>query len=357
MKLLVSFILVLLTINLTAKDGVDRLIFEGGEGLGKGKHIVLISGDEEYRSEESYPMLAQILSKHHGFKTTVLFAIDPKNRTVNPYVNNNVPGLETLTTADLIIVGLRWRQLPDHQMKYFDKYLKSGKPILLTRTGNHAFRFKEGNYQHYSSDYKEKKDRDENHPWFRGFGGLLTGDHYHKHHGRHKHESTRGIFAPEAKGNPILNGIKDGEIWGATDVYRVRVSHLDIRPIVLGQVITRAGKFDPRDKNYGNRETDTKPVEGKNDPMIPVAWYKNYKHPESSKTGICFSTTMGSSTDFENAGLRRLAVNAIYQLLNLEIPASGTKVDYANNYRTTAYGFWGKEYWEKVKLKVNDFRD
>ncbi|MCH2209248.1 MAG: hypothetical protein MK132_25755 [Lentisphaerales bacterium] len=132
-----------MTINLTAKDGVDRLVFQGGEGPEKGKHIVLISGDEEYRSEESYPILAHILAKHHGFKTSVLFAIDSKNRTVNPYVNYNIPGLETLTAANLVIVGLRWRQLPDHQMKYSEEYLKNGKPILLTRTGHHAFKFKD----------------------------------------------------------------------------------------------------------------------------------------------------------------------------------------------------------------------
>ena len=47
-----------------------------GEGPGKGKHVVLISGDEEYRSEEALPQLAKILAKHHGFKCTVLFAID-----------------------------------------------------------------------------------------------------------------------------------------------------------------------------------------------------------------------------------------------------------------------------------------
>lgn len=355
MRYIIILITLILSLGATAKDGVDRLIFEGKEGPGKGKHIVLISGDEEYRSEESYPMLAQILATHHGFKCTVLFAIDPKKRTVNPYVNNNVPGLETLTTADLIIVGLRWRQLPDRQMKYFDEYLKSGKPILLTRTGNHAFRFTEGNYLHYTYNYKEKEN-DIKHPWFRGFGGFLSGDHYHKHHGRHKHESTRGIFAPEAKGNPVLNGISDGEIWGSTDVYGARLGHVNVRPIVLGQVLTRESKYDPRDKNYGNKPTDFKPVEGKNSPMIPVAWYKDYKHPESSKTGLCFTTTMGSSTDFENAGLRRLTVNATYQLLNLEIPENGTKVDYANNYRTTAYGFWGKEFWDRMRYKVTDFK-
>ena len=33
--------------------------YEGGQGKGAGKHIVLVSGDEEYRSEEALPMLAK----------------------------------------------------------------------------------------------------------------------------------------------------------------------------------------------------------------------------------------------------------------------------------------------------------
>ena len=53
------------------------IIVEGNDGPGKGKHIVLVSGDEEYRSEEALPQLAKILARHHGFKCTVLFAIDP----------------------------------------------------------------------------------------------------------------------------------------------------------------------------------------------------------------------------------------------------------------------------------------
>jgi len=39
------------------------LVFEGGDGPGKGKHIVLISGDQEYRSEEAIPQLATFVSR------------------------------------------------------------------------------------------------------------------------------------------------------------------------------------------------------------------------------------------------------------------------------------------------------
>src|SRR5262245_53061287 len=102
--------------------------YEAGAGPGKGKHVVLVSGDEEYRSEEALPQLGKILAKQ-GFKCTVLFAIDPKTGEINPNVNNNIPGLEALKTADLMIIATRFRNLPDEQMKWIVDYVDSGKPI------------------------------------------------------------------------------------------------------------------------------------------------------------------------------------------------------------------------------------
>src|SRR5271170_1301144 len=79
------------------------IVYDGFDGPGKGKHIVFVSGDEEYRSEEALPQLAKILAKHHGFKCTVLFAINPKDGTINPDQSDNIPGLEALKTADLMV--------------------------------------------------------------------------------------------------------------------------------------------------------------------------------------------------------------------------------------------------------------
>src|ERR1700758_5615240 len=115
------------------------IVLDGDAGPGKGKHIVLISGDEEYCSEEALPQLAKILAKHHGFKCTVLFAIDPEDGTINPKVNNNIPGLEALKTADLMIIATRFRNLPDEQMKHIVDYVESGKPVIGMRTATHAF--------------------------------------------------------------------------------------------------------------------------------------------------------------------------------------------------------------------------
>src|SRR3989442_8385692 len=102
------------------------VVYDGGEGLGKDKHIVLVSGDEEYRSEEALPQLAKLLAKHHGFKCTVLFAINPDDGTIDPKNTHNIPGLEALDHADLMVIFTRFRDLPDEQMKHIVKYVVSG---------------------------------------------------------------------------------------------------------------------------------------------------------------------------------------------------------------------------------------
>src|SRR4051812_35316880 len=81
-------------------------------GAARARHVVLISGDEEYRSEESLPMLAKILSQRHGFKCTVLFAVDADG-TINPDNNRTLGDAQALDSADLIVMALRWRNYPD----------------------------------------------------------------------------------------------------------------------------------------------------------------------------------------------------------------------------------------------------
>src|SRR3954471_9528677 len=101
------------------------ITYDAKDGPGKGKHVVFVSGDEEYRSEEGLPQLAKILSKRHGFRCTVLFAIDPKDGTISPNVKDNIPGLEALDSADLMVILARFRDLPDDQMKHVVDYVES----------------------------------------------------------------------------------------------------------------------------------------------------------------------------------------------------------------------------------------
>jgi type 1 glutamine amidotransferase len=293
------------------------VVYDGFDGPGKGKHIVLVSGDEEYRSEEFLPQLGKILANHHGFKCTVLFAIDPKSGTIDPNNTGNIPGLENLDTADLMIISTRFRDLPDEQMAHIDRYVKAGKPIIGIRTATHAFNIPEGKtYAKYSFDNKT---------WDGGFGRQILGETWIAHHGNHGSQSTRGAIAPGEENSAIIRGC--GDIWGPTDVYEVRLPLPgDCRPLVLGHVLT------------GMNSTD-KPVEGKqNDPLLPVAWTKTYQGSDGH-VGRVFTTTMGAAKDFESEGLRRLLVNASYWCLGLEekIPVKA-KVDLVGEYHALPFG-------------------
>lgn len=111
------------------------LVYQGTEGLGKGKHIVFLAGDHEYRSEESLPALARLLAKHHGFKCTVLFNVNKDTGEIE-VGNSNMPGMEALDNADLAVVFLRFQAFPKEQMKHLDDYLNRGGPVVRLRTAS-----------------------------------------------------------------------------------------------------------------------------------------------------------------------------------------------------------------------------
>ena len=323
------------TFVLTSLGGLARgenpwVVYQGGDGPGKGKHIVLVSGDEEYRSEEALTQLGKVLAKHHGFKCTVLFAVDPETGLIDPMNRSNIPGLEALKTADLMIIATRFRDLPDDQMRHIVEYVESGKPIIGMRTATHAFNIPEG--KTYSRwDWRSKE-------WDGGFGRQILGETWISHHGHHAHEATRGVVAPGAEDHPIVRGCED--IFGPTDVYTVRLPLPgDSKPLVLGQVLSGMSPSD-------------KPVENeKNAPMMPIAWTKTYQG-KNGQTGRVFTTTMGAATDLASEGLRRLLVNAAYWCLGMEaqIPARAN-VEIVGQYEPTPYGF--KKF--KPGMKPSDY--
>lgn len=352
--------------EVTEADPVKQwLTFEGKASM---PNVVLVSGDEEYRSEEALPQLAKILSLTHGFNCTVLFAQDPKKPgIINPNYVQNIPGLENLKRADLMVIFTRFRALPDEQMQYIDDYLKSGKPVIGIRTATHAFNFSEidstSKWKHYGNFYAGDDE------WKDGFGRLVLGEKWISHHGEHKHQSTRGVTAPGAEKHPILSGISPGDIWGPTDVYGVRLPLPgDAQPIVLGQVINRAGEYREDDPLYGMRFTDNevagveteKDENGKqikinrNDPMMPVAWTKTYQIPGGQK-GKAFTTTIGASTDLLTEGTRRMIVNSVFWCLDLKVPEKAN-VDIIGDYRPSPFAFKKENYWSDKNLSVSSLQ-
>lgn len=294
----------------------DPLVFEGGQGPGKDRHVVLVSGDEEYRSEEALPMLGKLLAERHGFKCTVLFAIDPKTGEINPDEQTHIPGMEAIDSADFVILGLRFRELPDEDMKHLVDYVEAGKPLLGLRTSTHAFRYhrnKQSPYAKWSFNSKE---------WDGGFGRQVLGETWINHHGKHGVESTRGVVEESNADHPLLRGVED--VWGPTDVYGIKKLPDDATVLLRGQVLT-------------GMSPDDGPVDGaKNDPMMPVAWVRDREVNGKNQKVIC--STMGAATDFVHPGLRRFVVNAAYWATGLEVPPE-LDVEIVGDFEPTAFGF------------------
>ena len=297
----------------------DRwIVLEGKEGPGKGKHVVFVTGDEEYRSEESMPQLAKILAVRHGFKCTVLFAINKSDGTIDPVTGDNIPGLESLEKADLMVMFLRFRELPDAQMKHIIDYTSSGRPIVALRTSTHPF-----NYTRHRDSPYAKYTFGNNDPKFKGgYGRQVFGETWISHYGDHQSESTRGLIAKGMENHPIVRGAED--VWGPSDVYGLTTLHGDCKPLVMGQVLKGMKPGDPPNP-------DKK--------LVPVAWTKTFKGT-SGKTSRIFLTTMGHGDDLKSEGFRRLLVNACYWGLELEeqIPAKAN-VELVGKYEPVPIGF------------------
>lgn len=241
-------------------ESTDWLTYSGGEGPGKGKHIVLIAADQEYRSEQSMPMMAKILSTHHGFDCTVLFGVNdkvevdptmpvyPEKGKENEFKQHHIPGLEHLASADLVIFFTRPLTLPMNECELIVRYIDSGKPIIALRTANHGF--------HAQLPYKINGKQV-------NWGNDLLGGTFMGHHGRWHADSTRGIIVEEQKNHPILSGVS--EIWGDSDVYRTYKEGASLpagcTALVWGQPLM-------------GRKHDALP-NTKLEPL-PVAWFKSW---------------------------------------------------------------------------------
>lgn len=302
----------------TAAPAKDFVTFDGKPASGSAKRIVFLTGDEEYRSEEGLVQLAKILAERHGFHCTVLFAIDPKDGTINPDVNNSLPGAESLDTADAIVMMLRFRAYSDDTMKHFaDAYLR-GVPIVALRTSTHAFRYdgkSTSAYKDYSHNSRE---------WAGGFGRQVLGETWVSHLGTNHKEATRAVAEANVKDHPLMRGV--GEIFADSGAYTAD-------PMKDSTILMRAYVLN-------GATPDAKPLEGKkNSPLQPVVWCREPTNA-AGKVNRVLCTTMGAATDLRDESLRRLLVNAVYWGLGQEVPAKAD-VQLVGEYAPSDYSFKG----------------
>ena len=312
------------------------LAIAGQAGLGKGQHIVFVTGEEYYRSEEGMSMFAKIMARHHGFRCTVLFAIDPASGQINPNRNNNIPGQAKLVDADLMVIFARFRELPDADMKHIVDYVNAGKPVLGIRNATHAFRYSPQSTSLYKAwDWQSKE-------WPGGFGQQILGDTWIAHYGKFQTEATLAHVNLTQLNHPVLRGVGD-TIFCHSDVNSVE--RLTVNDVVLfhGQVLS------------GLKPTDLPVTDNRKDVRMPFAWFKTYTAP-SGKQGRSFTTTAGASLDWQSEDLRRLMVNAMLSLTGHEkqIPDK-TNVAFVDDYNPKPTGAIPDAVWATAKLTPASF--
>lgn len=318
LKSIIGLFLISSVIPAIAESGNGWVSYPGGTGPGAGKHIVLLAGDEEYRSEEALPMLGKILSERHGFKCTVLFSVDDDG-TINPNRGESLGRPETLDSADAIIMSLRFRKWPDAALKHLDDAVNRNIPIIGLRTSTHAFQLPG------TSEYKQ----------YNQFGKQVLGEQWVSHWGRHKVEAARGVIEEANATSPLLNGVKD--VFGDSDVYEVYPPE-DAVILLRGQVLKGMSPTDGPAAYEKKRRSDGA-TQDVNTPMMPVAWHREVPNAKGGKNKV-LCTTMGAATDLESEDLRRLVVNGVYWGLGMEVPAKAD-VTYVGEFKATPFLFNG----------------
>ena len=301
------------TLPLSAlQDNPYLVVYEGTDGPGVGKHIVLIAGDHEYRSEEIMPAMARILAKNLGFKCSVFFTLDDEG-FIEPG-SSNIAGLDALDTADLLIVGLRFQDFSAEEMQHVVDYLDRGGPVLGIRTSTHAFRIAEGPFVKYTWDYAGEE-------YDGGFGRQVLGETWVGHYGTNHEQSSRILPGEDQATHPIMHGVSDVHVQSGG--YRA-----DPMP---GSIVLGIGQV------LNGMDADSPPDPEKE--LLPVAWLRTYEGA-NGRQGRAFTTTHGASEDFLNPGFRRMLVNAALWALGLEDSIKADiEVSLVGPYNPVPFGF------------------
>jgi len=224
----------------------------------KRKHLVVLCAEKEYRTNESLPKFAAE-QLGHDFRVTFVWD-DAGNR-------NNLPGIEAVADADVLLVSVRRRTLPADQLKFVKEFVSAGKAVVGIRTASHAFCLRG----------KEPAAGLEN--WTE-FDKEVFGGNYTNHHGNGPKTTIARPAEISKITADILNSVAVDKLAGNGSLYKVSPLAESASPVLMGSVPTA----DPE----------------------PVAWFN-----KRSDGGTSFYTSLGHIEDFANPEFQQLLKNAI----------------------------------------------
>jgi nicotinamidase-related amidase/type 1 glutamine amidotransferase len=237
----------------------------------KRPHLVVVIGEDEYKTEQSLPPFA-LKQLGKDFRVSTIFASEK-----NP---NDFPGTEVLEDADLVLVSVRRRLLPEAQLARIRKLVSAGKPVVGIRTASHAF------------SPRPNQKVPEGHAVWAEFDRDVLGGHYTGHYDAKLAKDGKTLIRVwgEARSHPILNGVPREDLSIKSSLYKTAPLGEKATALVLGR------------------------VEGQPNPE-PVAWTNTH-----TGGGRVFYVALGGPEDFEMPVFRRLLRNGIYWAAGLAVP-------------------------------------
>lgn len=295
----------------------DRVVYEGDAGPGKGKHILFIASDHEYRGEETCPAIARILAKHYGFKCTVLFG-QTEDGVIKPG-SSLIPGIEAIDDADMLFLFLRFVHPEDAWMQKFEGYLKRGGPVLGLRTTTHAFNGLQGKFAYHN--YNTGAD-----DFVGGFGRQILGETWNPklgagHYGRNHKYATAMHVVPDQKDHPVMRGVENMHAMAGA---------YSARPMPNSTILATNRVLE-------SMEVGAKPISDK--APQPAAWVRTYTFQGGPK-GRVFCSTQGASEDILSEGVRRMIINATLWCMRMEDHITAdADVSFVGPYNPTTFSF------------------
>ncbi|MFN0054964.1 MAG: ThuA domain-containing protein [Planctomycetales bacterium] len=220
-------------------------------------HVVFVVAEDEYKTEVSLPEFA---ARHLGkeFRTTFVFGSETERF--------NIPGLDVLEQADVMVVSVRRRPLPAAQLDLVRRFVASGKPVVGIRTASHAFAPRVGMPLEAGLSEWPTFDPD------------VLGGHYVGH--REEGPQTQLAVATGGAGHPIFEGVDLAQLVGYGSLYQTSPLGSTAKPLLIGRVA--------------------------NHPEEPAAWTNT-----TGAGGKVFYTSLGHLDDFKQPAFNRLMLNAI----------------------------------------------
>ena len=220
-------------------------------------HLVVLCAEQEYKTNETLPVFAR---KHlgHDFRVTFVHA--------NADERNDLPGIQSVQDADVLLVSVRRRVLPESQLNFVREFVQQGKPIVGIRTASHAFSLHKSQAQP-SGEFASWPEFDRD----------VIGGSYSGHHGR---GPAVKISAADESGHEILRGVNIAKLSGRGSLYKVSPLQKSATALLTGSIADASAE--------------------------PVAWTNSH-----SGGGRVFYTSLGHPQDFQSEDFNRLLKNAL----------------------------------------------